>query len=115
MDVSSILTWARGPTGVMTTHFWGPAANWGFVVAALMDISDKKPEQISTRMSAVLAVYSALFMRFAWKVSPRNYLLLACHTCNCAAQLYLVNKSLQSSESVGASDTKFTGQSSEER
>jgi hypothetical protein len=28
-----------------------------------------------------------LFMRFAWQVQPRNYLLLACHACNEAVQL----------------------------
>lgn len=32
-------------------------------------------------------MYSALFMRFAWMVQPRNYLLLTCHITNEAAQL----------------------------
>ena len=41
---------------------------------------------------AVLAVYSMLFMRFAWMVQPRNYLLLACHTSNVAAQTYQLNR-----------------------
>ena len=27
-------------------------------------------------------VYSALFMRFAWAIQPRNYLLFACHFSN---------------------------------
>jgi hypothetical protein len=27
-----------------------------------------------------------LFMRFAWMVKPRNYLLLSCHACNEAVQ-----------------------------
>jgi len=26
-------TWMKSPTGPKTTHFWGPVANWGFVVA----------------------------------------------------------------------------------
>ncbi|CAB4025950.1 mitochondrial pyruvate carrier 1-like, partial [Paramuricea clavata] len=34
-----------------------------------------------------LSIYSALFMRFAWKVQPRNLLLLACHITNETAQL----------------------------
>lgn len=34
-----------------------------------------------------LTLYSLLFMRFAWMVQPRNYLLLACHTTNEALQL----------------------------
>lgn len=29
-----------------------------------------------------MCMYSALFMRFAWRVQPRNYLLLACHVSN---------------------------------
>lgn len=27
-----------------------------------------------------------VFMRFAWRVQPRNYLLFACHLTNAAAQ-----------------------------
>lgn len=30
---------------------------------------------------------SAVFMRFAWRVQPRNYLLFACHATNVVAQL----------------------------
>lgn len=37
-------------------------------------------------MTGVLTVYSMLFMRFAWKVTPRNYLLLSCHASNTTAQ-----------------------------
>jgi hypothetical protein len=37
-------------------------------------------------MTGVLSVYSALFMRFAWMVKPRNYLLLTCHMSNATAQ-----------------------------
>ena len=33
-------------------------------------------------MTSALCVYSLLFMRFAWEVQPRNYLLFACHACN---------------------------------
>ena len=67
-------------TGPKTSHFWGPVANWGFVLAGLAD--SKSPETISPNMTSVLCVYSLLFMRFAWRVQPRNYLLLACHACN---------------------------------
>lgn len=38
-------------TGPKTTHFWGPVANWGFVLAGLADT--KKPaEMISPNMTA---------------------------------------------------------------
>ncbi len=37
---------------------------------------------------AAMCVYSLLFMRFAWVVKPRNYLLLACHFCNEGVQQY---------------------------
>lgn len=36
---------------------------------------------------AAMCVYSMLFMRFAWMIQPRNYLLLACHASNEAVQL----------------------------
>lgn len=32
-------------------------------------------------------ICSLIFMRFAWRVQPRNYLLFACHATNAAAQL----------------------------
>jgi len=70
----------------MTTHFWGPVANWGFVVAGLSDMT-KTPDLISPRMTGVLCVYSCLFMRFAWMVQPRNILLFSCHFCNELVQL----------------------------
>ena len=46
-------------------------------------------------MSTVLALYSCLFMRFAWMVKPRNYLLLAVHVVNEGAQLNLIRKKLE--------------------
>lgn len=42
---------------------------------------------ISGPMTGALSVYSALFMRFAWRVQPRNYILLACHTANGSVQV----------------------------
>ena len=72
-------TWVHSEAGPKTTHFWGPVANWGFVLAvsastkpgvlvhcswhglhsnapllsyqALMDMN-KPPEVISTKMTA---------------------------------------------------------------
>ena len=37
--------------GPKTTHFWGPVANWGFVLAGVWDMN-KPAEKISTRMTA---------------------------------------------------------------
>lgn len=68
-----------------TTHFWGPVANWGFVIAGLSDMR-KSPDLLSSRMTGVLCVYSLFFMRFAFMVQPRNYLLFACHAFNEAVQ-----------------------------
>lgn len=70
----------------MSTHFWGPVANWGLPLAALMDVKDN-PEKISGYMTPTLCVYSGLFMRFAYKVQPRNGLLFACHFTNAFAQM----------------------------
>ncbi|TPX44502.1 hypothetical protein SeMB42_g04309 [Synchytrium endobioticum] len=69
-----------------STHFWGPVANWGLPLAAMADIK-KSPELISGKMTTALCIYSALFMRFAWLVIPRNYLLLAVHVANESCQL----------------------------
>ncbi|KAG0267470.1 hypothetical protein BGZ95_002837 [Linnemannia exigua] len=61
-------------------------ANWGLPLAAIADFK-KDPELISGNMTGALTVYSLLFMRFAWMVQPRNYLLFACHATNETAQL----------------------------
>jgi len=65
----------------------GQVANWGLPIAAISDIINKDEEYISGVMSPTLAGYSMMFMRFAWRVQPRNYLLFACHATNTAAQL----------------------------
>ncbi|GAA6046925.1 hypothetical protein NBRC10513_001645 [Rhodotorula toruloides] len=70
----------------MSTHFWGPLANWGLPLAAIADLSSKDPKFISGPMTLALASYSLVFMRFAWRVQPRNYLLFACHATNATAQ-----------------------------
>lgn len=38
-------------------------------------------------MTGALVIYSATFMRYALAVSPKNYLLFACHFVNEGAQL----------------------------
>ncbi|XP_032832479.2 mitochondrial pyruvate carrier 1 [Petromyzon marinus] len=67
-------------------HFWGPVVNWGLPLAAINDMK-KSPEIISGRMTFALCLYSLLFMRFAYKVQPRNWLLFACHLTNESCQL----------------------------
>ncbi|KAI8519326.1 pyruvate transporter mpc1 [Branchiostoma belcheri] len=47
----------------------------------------KSPDIISGKMTFALCIYSLLFMRFAWKVQPRNMLLFACHFTNETAQV----------------------------
>ena len=89
--MDQIKLFMNSPLGPKTTHFWGPVANWGFVLSGIMDAS-KPPEKISMNMSVVLFFYSVLFMRFAWQVKPRNYLLLGCHFSNSMAQFYLFQK-----------------------
>jgi Mitochondrial pyruvate carriers len=34
-----------------------------------------------------MCIYSLLFMRFAYMIQPRNYLLMVCHISNEAVQL----------------------------
>jgi len=86
---STFLHWLRSPAAreyFFSTHFWGPVANWGLPLAAIADLK-KDEEVISGSMTSALAAYSMVFMRFAWKVDPRNYLLFACHVTNATAQL----------------------------
>jgi hypothetical protein len=61
-------------------------ANWGIPLAAISDMK-RDPDIISPKMTTALCIYSALFMRFAWKVIPRNHLLFACHFTNEGAQI----------------------------
>ncbi|XP_042459029.1 mitochondrial pyruvate carrier 1-like [Zingiber officinale] len=89
--MSAFRAFFNSPVGPKTTHFWGPISNLGFVTAALVD-TQKPPEMISGNMTAVMCVYSGLFMRFAWMVQPRNYLLLACHVSNESVQLYQLSR-----------------------
>ena len=46
-------------------------------------------------MTGVMIGYSSLFMRFAYMVQPRNYLLFACHTFNVAAQLNQMRRAIE--------------------
>lgn len=80
--------WLRTPAGrqyFFSTHFWGPVANWGIPAAAISDVR-KDEELISGPMTSALTIYSLTFMRFAWRVQPRNYLLFACHLINATSQ-----------------------------
>ncbi|XP_028638328.1 mitochondrial pyruvate carrier 1-like protein [Grammomys surdaster] len=70
---------------ITSTHFWGPVANWGLPLAAFKDMK-APPDIISGRMTTALIFYSMAFMRFAYRVQPRNYLLMACHFSNVLAQ-----------------------------
>ncbi|GLI69904.1 hypothetical protein VaNZ11_014611 [Volvox africanus] len=100
-----LLNFWNSSTGPKTTHFWGPVANWGFVLAGLADMR-KDPEYISPNMTGVMCVYSLLFMRFAWEVKPRNYLLLACHASNETVQLYQLSRWYSWSTSSAAKPAK---------
>ncbi|KAI6132843.1 UPF0041-domain-containing protein [Pisolithus croceorrhizus] len=76
---STFFTWLRY---FFSTHFWGPVGvlsplqTGGLPLAALADLS-KDEEVISGTMTTALTCYSMVFMRFAWRVQPRNYLLFA--------------------------------------
>ncbi len=92
--MDKIVALINSPVGPKTSHFWGPVANWGFVLAGILD-SNKPPEMISSRMTAVLFVYSCMFMRFALRVTPKNYLLFSCHLSNASCQAYLLYRKNQ--------------------
>ncbi|XP_074590799.1 mitochondrial pyruvate carrier 1-like [Curcuma longa] len=89
--MSAFRAFLNSPVGPKTTHFWGPISNLGFVIAGMVD-TQKPPEVISRNMTAVMCVYSGLFMRFSWMVQPRNYLLIAIHASNESVQLYQLSR-----------------------
>lgn len=70
---------------ICSTHFWGPVANWMIPIAAFIDINND-PEKISGFMTMALVLYSLMFMRFAIRVQPRNWLLFSCHLTNFTVQ-----------------------------
>lgn len=63
---------------------------------------------ISPNMTAAMCVYSLLFMRFAWMIEPRNYILFACHASNEAVQMNQMRRYVEfrQSSSSSSSDTK---------
>ncbi len=83
----------------------------------------KPPEIISTNMTGALCIYrcacislvvfaltashSGLFMRFAWMVQPRNYLLLACHAANETVQVACLSHSPVHIVSPSSQQTQF--------
>ena len=106
---SRLGTFWGSPTGPKTTYFWGPAANWGFVLAVgkdeLMNVTrfqlkvlnringlqgvadtQKDASLLSPNMTGGMG--DSGFMRFALAFRPRNYLLFACHAANETVQQY---------------------------
>ncbi|XP_036917286.1 mitochondrial pyruvate carrier-like protein [Sturnira hondurensis] len=89
---------------VTSTHFWGPVANWGLPIAAFRDMK-ASPDIISGRMTTALILYSMAFMRFAYRVQPRNLLLMACHGANVVAQSMQASRYIAYHYGGGAEET----------
>ncbi|ANQ09621.1 Uncharacterized protein PCOAH_00041790 [Plasmodium coatneyi] len=81
-------------SNVFSIMFWAPLANWGFVLAGCNDLK-KLPMFVSEKMTAVLAVYSLLFMRYSLAIKPKNYLLFSCHATNTVVQSILLFRKLK--------------------
>ena len=92
--LSKARAFLNSPVGPKTTHFWGPALNSLFVVQGLYEWN-RAPEKISRNMQCVLSMYSALFMRFALRVTPINYFLFCVHLSNFTLQMNLLIKRLR--------------------
>ena len=88
-----LIRFIRSPVGPLTTHFWGPVFNYLFVVQGLVE-KDRPAYKISRNMQMTLTFYSCIFMRFALKVKPRNYLLFSCHLLNTCLQSNLLFRRL---------------------
>ena len=76
-----ITAFLRSPVGPFTTHFWGPVFNYGFVIQGFIE-RERPAHRISRNMQMILTFYSMIFMRFALRVKPKNYLLFSCHLLN---------------------------------
>eukprot|EP00593_Proboscia_inermis_P001634 CAMPEP_0171295564 /NCGR_PEP_ID=MMETSP0816-20121228/4162_1 /TAXON_ID=420281 /ORGANISM="Proboscia inermis, Strain CCAP1064/1" /LENGTH=259 /DNA_ID=CAMNT_0011768311 /DNA_START=56 /DNA_END=835 /DNA_ORIENTATION=+ len=88
-------------------HFWanaGAAAGWGMSGAAIYDAMQSGPEIISLNMTGVMLIYSSLFSRWAWIVSPRNVALSACHATNIVAQANQMRRALEYKISKGETE-----------
>lgn len=107
-SLGNVLTFVNSPVGPRTIHFWGPVANWGFVVAGIADMN-KPMESVSQTMTFTLCAYSCMFMRFAWRVTPRNYILFACHACNFTAQSVLLSKKILWQRQQNATEQSTNG------
>ena len=92
--MEAIMRVIKSPVGPLTTHFWGPAFNFMFVIQGLIE-RDRPPHKLSRNMQMILTTYSILFMRFALIVKPKNYLLFTCHVSNTYLQANLLMKRLK--------------------
>lgn len=85
--------------GLRTPKFWGAAGaslNFGIVGASLYDAADGSLDRVSLNMTGALAVWSLLFMRWSWRIVPRNHLLFLCHFVNVGAQSFQWHRKWQS-------------------
>lgn len=84
--------------------FWGAmgaVAGWGMSGAAIYDATIQGPEVISLNMTGVLIIYSSLFTRWAFVVSPQNLLLASCHAANVLAQGNQMRRALEHKWATG--------------
>lgn len=61
--------------------------NWTTSMCFVLNIFYHFCASLCMSLLSALCCYSLLFMRFAYKVQPRNWLLFACHLTNESAQL----------------------------
>lgn len=86
-----VRSFINSPVGPKTTHFWGPTFNTLFVVQGLVEWN-RPAERISRNMQTILSFYSALFMRFALRIQPKNYFLFCVHCTNFTLQMNLLQR-----------------------
>ena len=84
----------KGPE-VRENDFFGGGLNFFFTLLCVCVIISISFQVISVPLTTSLCIYSGLFMRFAWMVQPRNYLLLTCHAFNECAQLWQLKRGMQ--------------------
>ncbi|KAJ1916648.1 Mitochondrial pyruvate carrier subunit [Mycoemilia scoparia] len=80
-------TFWNSPAGPKTIHFWAPMMKWGLVIAGLSDM--KRPvECVSAKQQLSLAATGAIWTRWSFVITPKNYPLAAVNTFVGATAFY---------------------------
>lgn len=82
-----MIQWTLPEPPAFEAHKPSPSAKEELIFFSLAAFSLSEIHTLLFWCFTALCCYSLTFMRFAYKVQPRNWLLFACHVTNEVAQL----------------------------